>query len=98
MTTRMQAPTSVQDILHQFDDVGLEQAFSGVQSLPVQMAYEAKNALTQLRDGVTGDEVVEPLARAIGWAEALTFAFSNIGTNIAPPTVGNGYRQPVRSS
>jgi hypothetical protein len=60
------------------------------------MVYEAKWALQQIRDSVSSSDptelltVVEPLARSIGWVEALVFAQTTHGL---AQQFGNGGQQ-----
>jgi hypothetical protein len=83
------------DIIEQFSDITPDLAQGGVQSLPVTMVYEARQALSQLVDEGGDGHVVESLARAVGWAEALSFAFNTTGSFYGQPskmTAGNGAR------
>lgn len=56
-----------------------QQAQAQIASLPIQMVYEARQALQNVKESnLSPDELVqlvEPVGRAIGWAEALVFAF-----------------------
>ena len=82
-------PTTItqgrQQIEKQYQDITPEQAIGKLTAMPAQMVHEARYALQQLRDTFgqqqTGGsdvqqvfDVVEPLVRAVGWAEALAFA------------------------
>lgn len=92
--------TSTREIRDQFDSLSLEQAEVKVIASPSLMAYEAKFALQQIKDHVEDPaaiaEIIEPLARAVGWAEASAYVFDrlavlgSVGTHV--PT-GNGGRQ-----
>lgn len=60
-----------------------------------QMVYEARWALTQIRENAGGGvdqqqllEIVEPLARAIGWAEALVFEQATDVTSLSLASSG----------
>lgn len=66
--------------LQQSQDVqDVQQVQSQLSALPIQAVYEARYALQQVKE--TGQdpqfvaEVIEPLARIVGWTEALVFAF-----------------------
>lgn len=69
-----------------WEQMSNDQAQARVISSPSQMAYEAKYALQQVKEIASSEgadptqvcEIVEPLAKAVGWAEALTFAFTKI--------------------
>lgn len=65
----------------QFEDIDPQQADAHIQTFPAQMVYEAKWALQELRklkdsgvDPRTVVAILEPLARAVGWAEALIYS------------------------
>lgn len=76
-----------------------QEALSQIVGGGAQMVYEARWALEQIRELVSqgavdqqkGLEIVEPLARAIGWAEALVFEQATDGPAVA--TFGNGGQQ-----
>lgn len=69
-----------------YESMDVQQAQARVIASPSQMSYEAKFALQQVKEIAQeqgGDpaqvaEIIEPLARAVGWAEALSFAFTKI--------------------
>jgi len=69
------------------------QAWAQVTVAPSLMVYEARYALQQLREVASQQEtgegtliqIVEPLARAVGWAEGLAFAFDRIGPHMGQP-------------
>lgn len=69
---------SVDEREQRFESIDPMQATTRIQTFPAQMAYEAKYALQQLKDSEldskTIGDIVEPLARAVGWAEALAYA------------------------
>lgn len=55
-----------------------QQVQAQITALPIQMVFEAREALQQVKESnLSAHEVVrlvEPVGRAIGWAEALVFA------------------------
>lgn len=74
--------STIDRVRHQLDQIselGPEEARGKIVALPATMCYEARYALQQVKETTQNPEqlleVVEPLARAIGWAEALVFAF-----------------------
>lgn len=96
---------SKQDIEKQFEDLTPEQAIARITSSPAQAVYEGRWALQQLNEMISqqGDadnvrdalEIVASLARCVGQAEALAFAFSAHVSHAEPfPTMrtGNGAR------
>lgn len=68
---------TVEEREQRFESIDLQQAAARIQTFPAQMAYEAKYALEQLKDSGLEPtqivDIVEPLARAVGWAEALVY-------------------------
>lgn len=75
-----------------------QEALTHIVGSGAQMVYDAKWALQQIRDNVSGTDpgellqIVEPLARAIGWAEALVFEQATDGPAVAS-FGGNGGQQ-----
>jgi hypothetical protein len=69
---------TVEEREQRFEDIEPQQATTRIQTFPVQMSYEAKYGLELLKDSELQPEkivaIVEPLARAIGWAEALAYS------------------------
>jgi hypothetical protein len=76
-TTTMQRVEQQLDQIHKTQDP--QQTRAKIVALPATMTYEARYALQQVKEQAQQQpqllELVEPLARAIGWAEALVFAF-----------------------
>jgi hypothetical protein len=75
-----------------------QEALTPIVGNGAQMVYDAKWALQQIRDNVSGTDpgellqIVEPLARSIGWVEALVFAQTTDGPGVAQQ-FGNGGQQ-----
>lgn len=71
-------PLTVDEREERFENVDREQAATRIQSFPAQIAYESKYALQLLKESELDSknivEIVEPLSRAIGWVEALSYA------------------------
>jgi hypothetical protein len=87
----------------EFENLTHEQAQAKIAVLPAQMVYEARFALQRIKEIGLNEaeliETVEPLARAIGWAEALVFAFDKTTERDAVKSlVGNGVGQLARAS
>lgn len=77
-STTQGLPT-VQEREQRFEQMKPDQAVTRITTFPAQMAYEARIALQQVReaselDGDVKAEIIEPLAKAVGWAEALSYA------------------------
>lgn len=90
---------SVEEREKRFEQMNPEQAQARIHTFPAQMAYEAKYALQQVREiGLDSDQlvqIVEPLAKAVGWAEALAYAFEkSTERDVVQQLVGNGIFQP----
>lgn len=75
------ATSTQQRVEQQLDKVhqlGPEEARAKITAFPTQVTYEARYALQQVKEQVREPqqmvEIIEPLARAIGWVEALSFA------------------------
>lgn len=78
--TRGSAMQRIEQNLQKTQDIKDPQQVQGqLSALPLQAVYEARYALQQVKE--TGQdpqfvaEVTEPLARIVGWTEALVFAF-----------------------
>lgn len=65
--------------LEKFENITHEQAQAKIAVLPARIVYDAQFALQQLKESNLPIEeqtaIIEPLARAVGWVEALVFAF-----------------------
>lgn len=63
--------------IQKLEELTPEQAQARLAILPTQMLYEARYALQQAKESITDPQelavVVEPVARCVGWAEALVF-------------------------
>lgn len=89
---------SREQIEQQFVDITPDQALGKISAMPAQMVYEARWALQQIRETLSQQsdnvqqvlEVVEPLVRAVGWAEALAFAQITRPETFQALRLGNG--------
>ena len=97
---------SVEEREQKFSQLDPQQAQARLQTFPSQMAYEAKYALQQVKEIATEQgadpgqvvEIVEPLAKAVGWAEALSFAFDKLTEKDAVQhLIANGQQQITKS-
>lgn len=82
-----------------------QEAWSKLTVSPSLMVYEARFALQQLREIPEQNEqmpaevildLIEPLARAIGWAEGLAFAFDRVGGPLVGATSTDGNTKSQR--
>lgn len=76
----MASTQQTQEITEKFEKLTTEQARARVVVLPAQVLYECKFALQELREHEGMEEeqklkIIEPLARTIGWVEALSYVF-----------------------
>lgn len=101
MTSTMQDRQQIEQSFQRLTEITTpEEAQAKLITAPAVMAYEARYALQTLRDHLAAQDptsvfdVVEPLARAVGWAEGLAFAINQIQTpNVPTNLVGSTGKQ-----
>jgi len=83
-----------------FLDIDPQQAATRIQTFPAQMAYEARFGLQLLKESdlpakQIGD-IVEVLARSVGWAEALAYSVGQLAeANAVKHLISSGQFVPV---
>lgn len=77
-----------------FQNVSMPEAEAKIVTLPSRTLYEARFALETIRDEVGIDDevklkIIEPLAKAVGWAEALAYVQMTQSERFQHSTNGN---------
>lgn len=89
--------------IERLDSLTPDEAQARLAVLPMEMVYESRYGIQQAKESISDPNelaaVVEPLARCLGWAEALVFSQHQNVENIralVSPSFGNGHTQPGR--